>query len=110
MLADPRSGRRRRCYLVRHGHADYFDAHARPLDPRTVRLSSTGMQQAWALGQVMQTLQFDRALCSYPRAMQTFDLLLIRYQASVDVPPELREIRAGRLKDIPAEHHHRRVP
>jgi probable phosphoglycerate mutase len=45
--------RRRRCYLVRHGHVDYFDADGRPLDPRSVPLSNCGVQQASALGQVM---------------------------------------------------------
>ncbi|NWL77709.1 histidine phosphatase family protein [Pseudomonas taiwanensis] len=96
--------RRRRCYLVRHGHVDYFDALGRPLDPRTVALSRTGTQQAWALGQVLQDVQFDRVLCSdYPRARQTLDLLLQGNQVPVESMPELREIRAGRLREIPAE-------
>lgn len=96
--------RRRRCYLVRHGHVDYFDLQGKPLDPRAVPLSRRGAQQVWALGQVMQELHFDRVLCSdYPRARQTLDLLLVGQEASVDVLPELREIRAGRLREIPAE-------
>lgn len=96
--------RRRRCYLVRHGHVDYFDAQGRPLDPRAVALSRLGLQQAWALGQVLQDVRFDRVLCSdYPRARQTLDLLLQGNQIPVESVPELREIRAGRLREIPAE-------
>lgn len=96
--------RRRRCYLVRHGHVDYFDVQGRPLDPRTVALSRAGAQQAWALGQVLQDVPFDRVLCSdYPRARQTLDLLLQGNQVPVEAMTELREIRAGRLREIPAE-------
>lgn len=96
--------RRRRCYLVRHGHVDYFDGQGRPLDPRAVALSRAGTQQAWALGQVLQDVRFDRVLCSdYPRAGQTLDLLLQGNQLPVESMPELREIRAGRLREIPAE-------
>ncbi|WP_271408029.1 histidine phosphatase family protein [Pseudomonas sp. Q1-7] len=96
--------RRRRCYLVRHGHVDYFDGQGRPLDPREVALSRAGTQQAWALGQVLQDVRFDRVLCSdYPRARQTLDLLLQGNQLPVESMPELREIRAGRLREIPAE-------
>ncbi|MDH4582814.1 histidine phosphatase family protein [Pseudomonas sp. BN415] len=94
---------RRRCYLVRHGHVDYFDLQGKPLDPRAVQLSRRGAQQAWQLGQVMQDLPIDRVLCSdYPRARQTLDLLLVGREAPIDFLPALREIRAGRLRDIPA--------
>ncbi|MGE8409164.1 MAG: histidine phosphatase family protein [Pseudomonas sp.] len=99
----PGQHRRRRCYLVRHGHVDYFDRQGRPLDPRAVPLSPTGEQQVRALAQGMQELHFDRLLCSdYPRARQTLDLLLAGREASVEALPDLREIRAGRLREIPA--------
>ena len=96
--------RRRRCYLVRHGHVDYFHADGRPLDPRLVPLSRTGEQQVQALGQVLQPLSFDRILCSdYPRAQQTLELILSDRQAAFEATPQLREIRAGRLRELPAE-------
>lgn len=38
----PDGGDRRRLYLVRHGHVNYFDDTGRPLDPRSVRLSVDG--------------------------------------------------------------------
>lgn len=97
------AARRRRCYLVRHGHVDYFDGDGRPFDPRAVSLSVSGVQQAGALGQVLQDMPFDRVLCSdYPRARQTLDLLLAGREVPVEATPELREIRAGRLREIPA--------
>lgn len=100
----PPNPRRRRLHLVRHGHVDYFDGQGRPLDPRTVSLSRRGTQQVRALGQFVRDLSFDRVLCSdYPRARQTLDLLLAGRPAAVDLRPELREIRAGRLREIPAD-------
>ncbi|WP_085727237.1 histidine phosphatase family protein [Pseudomonas sp. R37(2017)] len=96
--------RRRRCYLVRHGHVEYFDGQGRPLDPRSVCLSSRGVEQASALGQVLQDTPFDRVLVSdYPRARQTLDLLLMGRRVPVESLAQLREIRAGRLREIPAQ-------
>lgn len=96
--------RRRRCYLVRHGHVDYFNADGSPLDPRLVPLSRTGEQQVQALGQVLDSLTFDRVLCSdYPRAQQTLKLLLNGRDVAFDATPQLREIRAGRLRELPAD-------
>ncbi|MFJ3485932.1 histidine phosphatase family protein [Pseudomonas sp. NPDC090202] len=102
--------RRRRCYLVRHGHVDYFDSQGRPLDPRSVCLSRSGAQQAWALSQALLDTPIDRALCSdYPRALQTLDLLLVGRGISAEPNAALREIRAGRLREIPAEAMHGQV-
>ncbi|VVN70853.1 hypothetical protein [Pseudomonas fluorescens] len=39
---------RRRCYLVRHGHVDYFSPDGQPLDPRNVPLSGLGEDQVQA--------------------------------------------------------------
>ncbi|QHG64632.1 histidine phosphatase family protein [Pseudomonas putida] len=94
--------RRRRCYLVRHGHVEYFDTQGRPLDPRTVSLSPRGEQQVAALGEVLQDTHFDRVLVSdYPRAQQTLERLLSGRNVPIEIRTELREIRAGRLRDIP---------
>src|SRR5574337_638538 len=102
--------RRRRCYLVRHGHVSYFDAAGRPLDPRGVPLSAEGVRQARALGQVRADIPGDRALRSdYPRARQTLDELLGGRAVPVEELAGLREIRAGRLRDIPGEARHAEV-
>ncbi|TFY87400.1 histidine phosphatase family protein [Pseudomonas kairouanensis] len=102
--------RRRRCYLVRHGHVDYFDSHGKPLDPRSVRLSDRGSHQAWALSRALLDTPFDRALCSdYPRAMQTLEVLLIGRAMPTEAKAELREIRAGRLREIAPQDLHEQV-
>lgn len=102
--------RRRRCYLVRHGHVSYFDAAGRPLDPRGVPLSAEGVRQARALGQVFADIPVDRAVCSdYPRARQTLDQLLAGRSVPVEELAGLREIRAGRLRDIPGDALHTEV-
>lgn len=102
--------RRRRCYLVRHGHVSYFDAAGRPLDPRGVPLSAEGVRQAQALGQVFADIPVDRAVCSdYPRTRQTLDQLLAGRSVAVEELAGLREIRAGRLRDIPGDALHAEV-
>lgn len=97
--------RRRRLYLVRHGDVSYFDAQGQPLDPRQVSLSTLGMEQACSLASVLQGTVIDRILCSdLPRAVQTAEILAqsCRSGHKPELEPDLREIRAGRLRDIPA--------
>lgn len=95
---------RRRCYLVRHGHVDYFSPEGQPLDPRSVPLSDLGEDQVRQLAQVMKSISFDRALCSdYPRARQTAEGLLGDRQIELQACAQLREVRAGRLREIAPE-------
>lgn len=95
---------RRRCYLVRHGHVEYFDEQGSPVDPRYVSLSSAGVRQTQELGRLLQHVHFDRALCSdYPRARETLELLVRKQYVAMEPQPEFREIRSGRLREIPAE-------
>lgn len=92
---------RRRCYLVRHGHVDYFSADGQPLDPRSVPLSGLGVDQVRQLAQVIKPISFDRALCSdYPRARQTAEGLLGDRPIELQACAQLREVRAGRLREI----------
>ncbi|MCY1402853.1 alpha-ribazole phosphatase [compost metagenome] len=92
---------RRRCYLVRHGHVDYFSPDGQPLDPRNVPLSDLGEDQVRQLAKVLAPVGFDRALCSdYPRARQTAELLLGDYPIELEACGQLREVRGGRLRDI----------
>src|SRR5262245_42111693 len=101
---------RRRCYLVRHGHVDYFDVDGRPLDPRFVPLSLRGREQAVALGRVLDGTVFDRAVCSsYPRTRQTLELVLGTQSMLVEELAELREIRGGRLREIPEDCRQREI-
>ena len=92
---------RRRCYLVRHGHVDYFSSDGRPLDPRSVPLSGLGEEQVRQLAKVLASVSFDRALCSdYPRARQTAERLLSDHPVELQACEQLREVRGGRLRDI----------
>ncbi|MBH3356340.1 Alpha-ribazole phosphatase [Stutzerimonas frequens] len=101
---------RRRVYLVRHGHVDYFDASGQPLDPRSVPLSAEGTRQVQALAELLAPLSFDRALCSdYPRARQTAELLLDGRGTTLEGSAALREVRAGRLREIALEQLQQRV-
>ncbi|PCM43228.1 histidine phosphatase family protein [Marinobacter sp. ANT_B65] len=97
---------RRRLYLVRHGHVNYFDAAGHPLDPRSVPLSADGEAQVQALNSILQGVTFDRAISSdYPRAIQTLEMVLSGRSDScaTESTAALREIRAGRLSQMPPE-------
>lgn len=101
---------RRRCYLVRHGHVDYFSPGGQPLDPRNVPLSALGEDQVRQLAQVLASVSFDRALCSdYPRARQTAEVLLGDQPIELQACAQLREVRAGRLREIAPEQVQRQV-
>ena len=101
---------RRRCYLVRHGHVDYFSPAGQPLDPRNVPLSALGEDQVRQLAQVLASVSFDRALCSdYPRARQTAEVLLGDRPIELQACAQLREVRAGRLREIAPEQVQRQV-
>ncbi|NBA96888.1 histidine phosphatase family protein [Pseudomonas sp. R5(2019)] len=101
---------RRRCYLVRHGHVDYFSPDGQPLDPRNVPLSVQGEDQVRQLAEVLASVSFDRALCSdYPRARQTAELLLGDHSVELQACAQLREVRAGRLREIPPAELEQRV-
>ena len=59
-----RSGRRR-IYLMRHGHVDYFDSALD--DPRNAPLTDEGRDQAGAARDALANIAFDAALSSGPR-------------------------------------------
>ena len=97
---------RRRVYLVRHGHVNYFDEAGRPLDPRSVPLSASGEAQVAALADLLQGETFDRAVSSdYPRARQTLGMIVsgASVRRELETAQERREIRAGRLSELPQE-------
>lgn len=112
----------RRLYLVRHGHVDYFDSDGLPLDPQWVGLSESGEAQILALRTVLADVQVDRAISSdYPRTIQSLEgvLTLPPRSGALEQEDVLREIRAGRLREIPLEcipeevqgaYHHARNP
>ncbi len=95
---------RRRIYLMRHGHVDYFAPDI--TDPRTVPLTDEGREQAQAVGDALQHATFDLAVYSgLPRTRETAEIVL----SSLDAPPPLiahdglEEIKSGWIKAITRE-------
>ncbi len=100
----PLSGtaRRHRVYFMRHGAVDYFDADGRPLNPKLVTLNAEGRAQAVAAASLLAEIPFDRVICSgTPRSRETAALAIGGRRIEIEERPALREIRGGRLADIP---------
>jgi len=78
MSALPGTTGRRRIYLMRHGHVDYFSKQVLE-DRRTdlVPLTPLGREQAAASGKALAHVRFDLALCSsLPRTRETAECVL----------------------------------
>jgi probable phosphoglycerate mutase len=92
---------RRRLYLMRHGEVNYFE-QGRPAPPEGVQLNEHGRAQAAAAAHALADVAFDRALTSgLPRTDQTAAIVLGDRALPTATEPDLREIRGGRLADIP---------
>jgi len=76
--ADERANKgagRRRIYLMRHGHVDYFDPAIN--DPRNVVLTDLGRRQALAAQSALAPIKFDFAVCSgLARTRETAEIVL----------------------------------
>jgi probable phosphoglycerate mutase len=90
---------RRRIYLMRHGHVDYFAPEL--TDPRMVTLTDEGREQAAAAGEALRHAKFDIAVYSgLPRTRETAEIVL----GSNDNPPSLvaheglEEVKSGWIK------------
>ena len=91
---------RRRLYLMRHADVAYFDPDGKPMRPRDVRLTPTGIEQARVAANALAGIRFDRVVTSgLPRAIETARLVAPGLEP--ESVPELREIEGGRLSDIP---------
>jgi len=94
---------RRRVYLLRHGDVSYF-LEGRPVPPEGVPLNEEGRAQAQAAARALAEAAFDRAISSgLPRTDETAAIVLGERALVVEVVPALREIRPGRLNEIPPE-------
>ena len=97
--------KRVRLYLVRHGHVLYFDEQNQPINPKYAPLSDRGRFQIRQLAkQLAESIQIDHIYCStMPRSIETAKLLA-KYQSvkEIKILDDLREIKAGRLKEIHA--------
>lgn len=90
---------RRRIYLMRHGHVDYFQAGMTDFD--NVTLTPAGVEQARAAGEGLKSIKFDIALCSgLERTVETAGLVLAANDQApiLNVEPRLRELRGGTVE------------
>jgi probable phosphoglycerate mutase len=91
---------RRRVYLMRHGDVAYFDADGRPLPPDDVPLTEAGRAQAEAARAALADERLDRVVTSgLRRTVET--AALVAPGLEPETVPELRELRGGRLEDLP---------
>jgi probable phosphoglycerate mutase len=88
--------------LMRHGAVSYFVEGGRPVPPDDVVLNEEGRRQARAAAEALEVLVFDRVVTSgLPRTVETARVVAPEHEA--EEWPELREIRGGRLGEIPEE-------
>lgn len=94
-------GVRRRIYLMRHAEAAYLDGDGRiARDPRAVPLTAHGRREAAAMGALLSSAHFDRAICSgLPRTVETAEIVLPDKRLPLERVPELEEVRGGRRAD-----------
>jgi broad specificity phosphatase PhoE len=92
---------RRRIYLMRHGQVAYFE-DGRPLRQDLVPLTPEGREQAAAAARLLEGIAFDRVVTSgLPRTVET--ARIVAPSVEPESWPELREIEAGRLDEIPED-------
>jgi broad specificity phosphatase PhoE len=93
---------RRRVYLMRHADVAYFDERGRPLHPDEASLTPEGEGQARAAAKALADARFDRVITSgLPRTLATAGI--VAPETELETWPELRELRGGRLGDIPED-------
>lgn len=104
MSALPGTTGRRRIYLMRHGHVDYFgrEIQAAGGDTKVVPLTPLGQEQAKAGGAALAHVRFDRAICSgVPRTIGTANFVLDAQppedRPALEIVPDLVEIHGGKL-------------
>ena len=100
----PESRMRRRVYLMRHGEVAYFDADGKPVNADDVPLTEFGRAQAAAAGEFLADIPFDAAYhTGLPRTRQTAEGALAGRDLTLQVLPELEEIRSGDMSKMTKE-------
>ncbi|MGE0182125.1 MAG: histidine phosphatase family protein [Parvularculaceae bacterium] len=85
---------RRRIYLMRHGHVDYFAPEI--TDPRSVPLTDEGRGQAQAARDALAGVEFDIAVHSgLPRTRETAAIVLEGRPLAASAEPLLEELKSG---------------
>ncbi len=91
---------RRRIYLMRHGHVDYFGSNP---DIHAVTLTVRGRSEADAAAKAFAHVRFDRAVCSgLPRTRETAEAVLagVSDPPSLGIDADLVELRGGSRPDV----------
>lgn len=99
-MALPGTEDRRRLYLMRHGHVDYFGGHT---DIHQVVLTRRGQSEAEAASKAFAHVRFDRAICSgLPRTRETAQAVLkgVADAPALEVDADLVELRGGARPDV----------
>ena len=92
---------RRRIYLMRHGHVDYFSPEVIASgDFEGVPLTALGRDQARASGQALAHVPFDRVICSgLNRTRETAEIAIshheIKSSLKVEIEPGLVELKGS---------------
>jgi probable phosphoglycerate mutase len=87
---------------MRHAEVSYFGPDGLPVDPATVPLNDEGVAQARAAARVFAEIEIDRIVTSgLPRTLET--AAIVAPEVEAQSWPDLREIRGGRLSDIPTD-------
>lgn len=93
---------RRRIYLMRHADVAYFAGDGRPFPQDEVPITSEGRRQAAAAARALAGARFDRVVTSgLRRTVETATVVAPALEA--EAWPELRELRAGRIHEIPED-------
>jgi len=104
MRALPGTVSRRRLYLMRHGHVDYFAPKVRATgDIHSVSLTERGRSEAEAAGRALSHITFDRAVCSgLPRTCETAEIVLscVKSAPRLETDADLIELRGGTLPPV----------
>lgn len=90
---------RRRMFLMRHGHVDYFAADV--TDPTAVPLTDEGRNQAAAARDALSGIRFDAAFHSgLPRAQETAQIVLDKQASApaLEAIDDLHELKSGWLQ------------
>src|SRR6185312_4622393 len=99
-MALPGTDDRRRLYLMRHGHVDYFGGHS---DSHAVTLTRRGQSEAEAAAKAFAHVRFDRAVCSgLPRTRETAEAVLagVNDAPILEIDAALVELRGGQRPDV----------
>lgn len=84
---------------MRHAEVSYFEGGL-PVPPDEVPLTEAGREQARAAAGTLEGIAFDRVLTSgLPRTLET--ARLVARDVEPESWPDLRELKSGRLLDIP---------